>query len=430
MDIAATRQQDHQLGLSTNERRMKSYTVGIPKIISFDINVSKNSRKSDKRIQNTPLQYDDPSLLVSPPVYKKEPFSSGSDDVMHSANNATTHSDSIEMIDQEEKLKDLPKMLEKLASLNLNNEVKTVKPTGFVRSPEISPRRRASNRRTTGRMTPTLGSNRINAQTAPTSPITSPRSSPRSSIVIPDEIPLMEEKMMTTPTPSVLPPKRLVPSMKPPRQSLYDSNVARRPRNIAPIVPTQQGNDTLIHSTSSSSINKQEESECSKSATPLKRTITQYHRDIDGFIQELSTMEEEEEKETEEEEMVLKKVTLYKVLKQGDLMPSDLINHDAVNLYENGVVNWRMKEYEFDVPETSFCFHCDRNLKDTHFNRTVALTDHRHDILYGVLRCRIYRDINLCSECYYTNDHTEVIRITTQAKKMFVPIYHEDLSSS
>lgn len=478
MDISATRDQDHEMGLTTNERRMKSYTVGIPKLISFDINVAVN-RKSDKRqprIQNTPTPYDDPSLMKTPPTYKKMPIvdppSSGSDDLMHSANNATTHSDSIEMVDHEEKLKELPSMLQKLASLNIN-ETKT-KPTGFVRSPEISPRKRgserASNRRTTGRMTPILGSNRMTTRTAPTSPLISPHTSPRSSMItsdpitIPNEIKLDEVMPHSYASPiSLIPPKKApsvnLPAMRHPRQSLYDSNIARRPRAGMPSADvlakqiSQQGggNDTLAHSTSSSSINER---------ATLKRTTTQYNRDIDGFIQELSdmqslgdqsseskekkekekeevasfgetdesTMLNDEEKEMKEEEdegekMALKKVTLYRVLNAGDLMPVDHINHESVALYDNGVVNWRLRCYEFDVPETNFCFHCDKDLTYSHFNRHLCLTDHRHDILYGVIRCRVIRDINLCSECYHTNDLSRVIKITPKAKKLFAPIY-------
>ena len=256
MDIVAT--QDNELGLTTNEKRTKSYTVGIPKIISFDINVSVN-RKNDKKmtprkpIQNTPTPYDDPSLMKTPPSYKKtvvEPPSSGSDDVTHGANNATTHSDSIEIMDKEEKLKELPMMLQKLASLSSNEP--TMKVTGFVRSPEISPRKRGNNRRTTGRMTPILGSNRVTTRTAPTSPLGSPRNSTTVStpIVIPNEIKLDDEMIV-----------RQLPA---PRQSLNDTNNGRGPGSTAVVTDSdtlakqlqslydmqQRGGDNLAHSTS------------------------------------------------------------------------------------------------------------------------------------------------------------------------------------
>lgn len=477
-------------GLTTNEKRVKTYSVGIPKLVTFDIAVSRN-RKSEKRvacaISATNERSEDAGNCLN--QIKEQPIiTSGSDDLMQSANNTTTQSESIEMVDQEDKLKDLSSILHKLAasaknestltrSMPANNDKKA-----FVRSPDISPRRKTSDRsqfrRTSGRMTPILGSNRTASRTTPSSPTGSPRTSPRVSrvglapVVIPESIDLSmnEPPQKVNSVPSLLQPKKPLtvplPSMRGPRLSLYDSTVFRRQKPETPFflntVATEKVS-SLIHSNSSSDCsnshriyeNDKESDVTPKSATSLQRTLTQYNRDIDGFMSELMALEENlnaplseveenasfgdtyesvvfddkenitivKEEKDEEETHVLKKDTLYKVQQPGDLMPDYYINHDAVVPYDAGVLNLRHERFEGGHPCTHFCFHCDRVIINTLVKRYRALTGHKSDVLYGVQRCRIMRDINLCPECYDRLDLDEVIQITKKALKIFKPIY-------
>lgn len=444
-----TSMHQQQAGLTTNEKRIKTY-----KVIGFEVAVSRN-RKSDKRMASAISHNNDEEPIVDKP--QAMVVTSGSDDLMQSANHTATHSDSIEMVDQEERLRDLPLMLLKLAALNTPKQEPITSPRSraFLRSPEISPRRRGSERANRdGRKTPVLGSNRVTSRTTPTSPVVSPLSSPRGSmIVIPDEInlsPQLEEIATLKPRKAVV-----LPVMPSPRQSLYDSAIAqRRVRNTS--TPTK-GRQMLCQSSSSTDCSmakgqsllyaNDRETEMSDRAF-LQRSITQQHRDIDGFLSELKeygdkevfdetvasldrTVSEEEEKtvatgdETEAEEVMkpLEKVYLYQVQNQGDLMPDYLINHDAVELYGTGILNLRQERYVKDQPVTNFCFHCERVLIYTQVNHHRALTSHASDILYGVMRCRIYRDINLCKQCLDSLDLEEVIQIKPKAIRIFRPIY-------
>ena len=460
-------------GLSTNEKRTKTYNVGIPKLISFDIAVSR-TRKSDKRMASAISSNNNDDECVEPEA-QRPVVSSGSDDQMHSANHTATHSDSVEMIDHDENLRSLPLMLHKLATIDTVSPQAShfaTAPRAFIRSPEISPRRRASER--PNRKAPTLGSNRVTSRTTPSSPITSPLASPRGSmVVIPDEI-ILTTNDTVSPSSSIdrittLKPRKpvVLAAMPSPRQSLYDSAIShRRVRDFS--IPVKER--TMCHSNSSADCTttqrqelitstmrmyaNEEEEDVKSMRAFLQRTVTQQHRELDGFITELkeytdsvgtventreeevviyddldkSITEEEEEaeiKEEEESESVrpLERVYLYQVQNQGDLMPDYEINHEAVVRHGTGVLNLRQERYVKDQPITNFCFHCDRVLIYSQVNHHRALTGHASDILYGVVRCRIFRDINLCKQCYDTLDLDEVIQIKPKAMRIFRPIY-------
>ncbi len=369
----------------TPKRRItKSYTVGIPKFINFDINVSVN-RKSEKksflpRTNSTPsvlshTKDDDIKEIVITPT-------SGSDDVMQTAN----HSDSTEMI--------------------VDNIVAPQKVVAFVRSPVTSPRRMENTRHSDRRGA--LGSNRNGTKTAPTSPR--------------DSIKLSEEEIPKLSHP--------LPMMRSPRQSLYATNVVRRPRDTS--MPNI-GSAALACKLEKLVFNTTEIVATPIKREPVQRSDSQYGRDIDGFLKEMSLIEEEEcvsfgdtyESVVFEEENRSRTDSLYKnEVRYGDILPAELVNHEAVHPYNNGVMNIRHKVYEIDHPITNFCFHCDRNLANSHFRRQVCLTEVKPDIIYGHVRCKIFRDINLCSECFHTSDLAYgVISITPRAKNFYQSMY-------
>ena len=398
--------------MDTPKRRItKSYTVGIPKLINFDINVSVN-RKSEKRvvIPSAVSHTPDDEVLEESGVYKvKELPSSGSDDVMHNDNNTTTHSDSTEV------------------PMVVSAQRKVV---SFVASP-----RRTTNSRHSDKIgAPSLGSNRNGSRTAP--------SSPRGSVSLLNDETGVDEPMISPRNALSSTP---LPMMRSPRQSLYPTAVGRRQRDIS--MPNFRSSaiacklETLSQTTEAMATTPVVRLE------PIQRSITEYGRDIDGFINELSNeaMFGEENKEKseivvtesasfgdtyesvvfEEEKIEERTTKLFRnELLYGDILPSEHVNHDAILPYNNGVVNLRYREYEIDHPITNFCFHCDRNLLNTHFRRQLCLTEHKPDLIYGMVRCRVYRDINLCSECFHTSDLAfGVITVTTRAKNFFHSMY-------
>lgn len=465
--------------LASSDKRQKTFSVGIPKIISFDITMT-NPRKSGKRVprNNTPIQYDDPSLMHTPPSYKREPIvSSGSDGDAHmnSANQATTHSDSVECIDDDDRLKALPAMLNKLvataaaASETPNTTTTTTKTVGFVRSPQISPRRR----RSSARPTPVLGSNR--SRTTPSSPTTL---SPRGSLVIevPDTIEIEPEKAFATTASSTSRKAPHLTPMKSPRHSLYDSNVTRRQRNnitgvdLAAVMKKCEA--MQIDVTQEEEQQRQQQPDdtvlTSRSAGQLKRSTTQLNRELDGFIKELSsdelfscvtnnnTIEEPihneepmcasfgdtyesvvfeepqpiqqqqpppQPKQIEQKQETKVVKPSYGTMIRGDLLPRDLVDHDAVALYEDGVVNWRYDSFELDHPSTFFCFQCDAEIKLGEFERCVCVTEYRPDLVYGILRCRVYRDVNMCHACHANYLPGTLVRLTPRAQAFYRKMY-------
>lgn len=304
----------------------KSYTVGIPRLISFDFNVSIN-RKCDKNLSEN--------------TTPREPFP----------------------------MKEIV--------IPCETPLRKSSSSGFIRSPRLEPAE-ATRRGSASPVT------RIGAKRNPPTAI-------------------------EVPTITVLKPREV--------NRLISDN-ARRPRNISmpSIGSANRSNNRTIR------IHNNEE--CLPLAKkidsiPLKRTLTQYNRDMDGLYKEMEECDllmenpivevEEEEKEEAKE------------IKKGSLYPNDHVNHSAVKLYEDGVINLRLGCFEIDHPETNFCFHCDRIIVDKDFTRRICHTEYRPDLIYGVLRCKVYRDLSLCPWCTKTCD--SMITVSTKAKGFFDCMY-------
>ncbi len=154
---------------------------------------------------------------------------------------------------------------------------------------------------------------------------------------------------------------------------------------------------------------------CKKTSTLLlKKPSGPTYVDIDGIISQLDHVYE----------CILKDKNLKITVRTGDLYPDDMLAHESLHLYVGGIINRRCSHYVLDHPTTNFCFHCDRNLSLSHFRRLICLTDYKSDILFGVPRCKVFRDINLCSECYHTKDLSKKIDLCERAEKIFMAMYH------
>lgn len=73
-------------------------------------------------------------------------------------------------------------------------------------------------------------------------------------------------------------------------------------------------------------------------------------------------------------------------------------NPDAYTTYSDGVLNYRLPEYNKDGHETQVCFVCDRMVIYKNILRFIASSERRENWL-NKKQCTIYREVNLCHSC-------------------------------